>query len=256
MKFEGKSRRLRERMKLSLPVRVQCREGEGREWTEMSRLLDVTPFGARFTLTHVTEPGRLLHLTLPMPRQLRCFDYVEMQYSVWSLVRNLQLHIAPEAKPNEKKSGGMRFVVGVAFVGKHPPASYLSDPTIRYEVANSAAEGALWRIREMLAQEAKGAAPRSKETRLQMAVEVLIEALDEHGTVIAREETVTENLSRRGAAVWTTLKIERGSYVRVTGSRSQLALFAAVRARRAGADGIPRLHLEFIGQEWPLEGVE
>jgi hypothetical protein len=29
-----------------------------------------------------------------------------------------------------------------------------------------------------------------------------------------------------------------------------------VRARRLGADGIPRLHLEFIDRQWPLEGIE
>jgi hypothetical protein len=31
-----------------------------------------------------------------------------------------------------------------------------------------------------------------------------------------------------------------------------VAVFAVVRDRRIGADGIPRLHLEFIGGEWPL----
>ena len=31
---------------------------------------------------------------------------------------------------------------------------------------------------------------------------------------------------------------------------------AAVRAARTGPDGIPRLHLEFIDRQWPLEGIE
>ncbi|HVF51183.1 MAG TPA: hypothetical protein VNA19_13905 [Pyrinomonadaceae bacterium] len=256
MKFDAKSRRLRERLKLSLPVRVHCRETLEHEWTEVTRLLDVTPFGARFTLSHVIEPGRLLHLTLPMPRQLRCYDYVEMQYSIWALVRNLQLQEAAAGKTAETKTGGMRFSVGVAFIGKHAPAKHEKDPTIRYEVAPNPA--GLWEVRERPVQEEGkgGSVSRSKETRLQMAVEVVIEALDAQGAVTAREETVTENLSRRGAAVWTTLDAERGSYVRVTGVRSQLTILAAVRARRPGADGIPRLHLEFLGQEWPLEGVE
>lgn len=256
MKFDAKSRRLRERLKLSLPVRVHCRETLEREWTEVTRLLDVTPFGARFTLSHVIEPGRLLHLTLPMPRQLRCYDYVETQYSIWSLVRNLQLQEAAKEKTADTKTGGTRFTVGVAFIGKHAPAKHEKDPTIRYEVSPTPA--GLWEVRErpMQTEDKAGSVSRSKETRLQMAVEVVIEALDAQGAVTAREETVTENLSRRGAAVWTTLDAERGSYVRVTGVRSQLAILAAVRARRPGPDGIPRLHLEFLGQEWPLEGVE
>ena len=57
--FKDKSKRLRERVKLALPVRVQCRESAEHEWVEMSRLIDVTPFGARFVLTHPTERGRL-----------------------------------------------------------------------------------------------------------------------------------------------------------------------------------------------------
>ena len=87
----GQSRRLRERFELALPARVQCRESLDYQWIEMSRLVDVTPFGARLRLKRPTETGRLLLLTLAMPRPLRCFDHVEDQYRVWSLVRNVKL---------------------------------------------------------------------------------------------------------------------------------------------------------------------
>src|SRR5215211_2098124 len=105
MEFEGKSQRLRERLKLSMPVRVECRETTEFRWSEMSRLIDVTPFGASFALVHVTEVGRLLHLTLPMPRQLRCFDHVEPQYRVWAVVRNLKVQEAREGKPARYEVG-------------------------------------------------------------------------------------------------------------------------------------------------------
>jgi hypothetical protein len=131
-----KSKRMRERLELSLPVRVHCREREDYEWVEMTRLMDVTPFGARFGLAHPTEPGRLMHLTMPMPRQLRCFDFVELQYRVWGLVRNISI-IAGGGKKGE------RFAVGVAFIGKRPPPSYELDPTKRYEVAGSVTESGL-----------------------------------------------------------------------------------------------------------------
>src|SRR5919206_2580374 len=121
-----KSKRLRERIKLALPVRVVCRESAGHEWVEMSRLVDVTPFGARFPLTHPTERGRLLHLTLPMPRQLRCFDHVEDQYRVWALVCRLTAQPEPDG-------GVTTFEVGVAFTGKYPPQSYAKDPSTLYE---------------------------------------------------------------------------------------------------------------------------
>jgi len=122
---QDKSKRLRERVKLALPVRVRCRESAEHEWVEMSRLIDVTPFGARFALAHPTERGRLLHLTLPMPRQLRCFDHIEDQYRVWALIRN----VTPRAQADADAGGvSIRLEVGGAFTGKNPPASYGTGP--------------------------------------------------------------------------------------------------------------------------------
>jgi hypothetical protein len=250
MKNETKSRRLRERLKLNLPLRVHSREPGGREWAEVSRLTDVTPFGAGFTLSRPVEPGRLLHLTLPMPRQLRCYDYVEPQYSIWSLVRHVR-----QSQP-EKGATGLRFTVGVAFVGKQPPASYLQDPTTRYEVAVTATEAALWQLREEEAGDASARGARAQDTRLQMALDVTVEVLDTDGHPEAYETTVTENISRRGAAVFTTLKVERGRFVRLTSLQTGLSLLATVRTARSDPDQIPRLHLEFIGAQWPLEGVD
>ena len=83
-----------------------------------------------------------------------------------------------------------------------------------------------------------------------------VEAYNEKGEIGQRETTVTENISRRGAAVFTTLNVERGSLIRLSSTQYQMAVVAAVRARRAGPDGIMRLHLEFIDREWPLEGIE
>ena len=249
MKNAEKSRRLRERLKLNLPARVHSREPEGRDWTEVTRLVDVTPFGAGFTLSRPAEPGRLLHLTLPLPRQLRCYDYVEAQYGVWALVRYVR-----QVEPR-KGSTALTFQVGAAFVGKQPPASYLADPTTRYEVASAATEAGLWGVRE----EAEGdgtKTPRSAETRLQMALDVTVELLDADGAPEAYETTVTENISRRGAAVFTSLKVERGRFVRLTSLQTGVSLLATVRAMRTGPDAIPRLHLEFVGAQWPLEGVE
>lgn len=259
MNFPDKSRRLRERIKLSLPVRVRCRESKGYEWVELTRLIDVTPFGARFTLAHATERGRLLHLTLPMPRQLRCFDHVEDQYLVWALVRHLKPHFSADgagaARQQQQQGAAVRFEVGVAFTGKYPPASYNADPSTLYVVDTLAPESNLWSLREDDGA-SDGPSARSQETRLGMAVNVLVEVFDEAGEVRSSERTVTENISRHGAAVWTTLEVERGRFVRLTSLDHGLSLIAAVRAHRKGPDGIPRLHLEFIDREWPLEGIE
>jgi PilZ domain len=246
MKQGGKEQRRRERVRLELPVRVTVREGPNEEWTEVSRVLDLTPFGARFSLARLVDRGRLVHLTLPMPRQLRCFDHVEDQYRVWALVRRVSV------TPPDAQTGLPRFELGAAFVGKRPPASYLANPAMRYEIAQEPSAADLWSVREQLAPYT----PIERETRLGVPIDVVIEVLDERGQVVQSEQTVTENLSRHGASVFTTLTVERGRFVRVRSARHTLSLLAVVRHARKGADNIPRLHLEFIDRMWPLELIE
>jgi hypothetical protein len=249
---DGKSLRMRERLEISLPVKVLCRESVSVEWTEITRLIDVTPFGAGFTLTHPMESGRLLNLTLAMPRQLRCYDHAEQQYRVWSLVRHVKPLLATADAPQ-------RYIVGVAFLGKRPPSSYEKDPTTRYEAAASPTETGLWTVTER----DTGAESRSHleeefrpATRHNIPVEVMVEVFDDNGNVVANERTVTENINQGGAAVMTTLDVERGRFVRITSEQYQITVMAAVRARRVGPDGIPRLHLEFIDRQWPLGSVD
>src|ERR1044072_9692902 len=119
-------KRIRERLALQLPVRVRVRETPDFEWTEVTRLTNVTPFGAGFTLKRPTEKGRLLHMTIPMPRQLRVFDHVEDQYRIWALVRYMKASVVDNRTV---------FSVGVAFTGKRAPASYDKEPWKRYEIA-------------------------------------------------------------------------------------------------------------------------
>lgn len=242
-----KSRRLRERFALALPARVYGRESLDHEWVEMSRLVDVTPFGARLRLKRPTETGRLLQLTLPMPRPLRCFDHIEDQYRVWSLVRNVKL-----LDPAREK--GALVEVGVAFVGKRPPRSFQANPAQRYEIAQSTSELGLWAVKEESAESLSEVAIEDKrqETRYSMPTEVLIEVFAKDGSFSQNESTVTENISPRGAAVFTTLELAPGRFVRVSSEQRRVSVLAAVRQRHVGADGIARLHLEFLGSDWPL----
>ena len=124
-------KRIRERLALHLPVRVRCRETPDFEGSEVTRLTNVTPFGAGFTLKRPTEKGRLLHMTIPMPRQLRVFDHVEDQYRIWAIVRHMK------ANPSTKQ---ILFDIGVAFIGKRPPGSYEKEPWKRYDISNSVFE--------------------------------------------------------------------------------------------------------------------
>lgn len=234
-----KSRRIRERVPLALPLRVRGRAPGAEEWEEVTRLLDVTPFGARLSLSRPVEPGRLLHLCLPLPRQLRCFDHAEDQYRVWALVRNVRPVLSAE-RP--------RFEVGVAFVGKYPPAGHRENPDRLYDAALNGVAG-------LCEPKPKARRERSDSTRLSMAVEVELSLLDGQGRVARTAATVTENLSRRGACVYAPFEAEQGWFVLVRSAQFKLSALAAVRGCRVGGNGVPRLHLEFIDREWPLDGV-
>jgi hypothetical protein len=234
--------RRRSRIPLTLPIRVSCRESTGYQWTEQSRLVDVTHFGAGFTLTRPVEPGRLVLLSIPLPHQLRCFDHAEPQYSVWSLVR----HSSAIRKAQNQEAALFR--VGVAFLGKRPPREYKEDPTIRYEpIATDGGQAGLWKVSERLPD------TQRRETRLIIPLEVLIEILDENGKSSLQEHTVTETMSSLGTCVPTSLDVGVGRILRITSARDHVSLFAAIRSRKVAADGIPRLGLEFLGERWPLQ---
>lgn len=233
-------KRIRERLALHLPVRVQGRESKDFAWTEMTRLSNVTPFGAGFSLKRPTEKGRLLYMTIPMPRQLRVFDHVEDQYRIWAIVRHMK--VTTGAK-------GPVFDIGVAFIGKRAPVSYEKEPWKRYEVATATFE-ALTDPEDILT-------PFTSEdqrnfTQHNIAVDMLIEMVDENGKVIESEHTVTENISTKGATLFTTLELPAGRFIRLTSAQHSVTAYAAIRSRSTGVDGVPRIHVEFIDKEWPL----
>lgn len=246
MKEEGKSSRLRERLGLTLPVRVHCRETPDFEWSEVTRLLNVTPFGAGFTIKRPTERGRLLHMTIPMPRQLRVFDHAEDQYKIWAIVR----YVRPRAPSDDQTPS---FEVGVAFIGKHPPASYVKDPAKRYEVGRPGNSGML-DIEEPNAKDSSSStADERVHTRHNIPMALSLETFTETGEVAETESTVTENISRNGATVFTGLDVPVGRFVRLTSKEYNLTVHGVVRGRSHGASGMPKMHIEFIDREWPVD---
>lgn len=233
-------KRIRERLALHLPVRVQGRDTPDFEWTEITRLANVTPFGAGFPLKRPTEKGRLLYMTIPMPRQLRVFDHVEDQYRIWAIVRYMKARASDT---------GTLFEVGVAFIGKRAPASYEAEPWKRYDISTSVFQ-ALASPDDILTPLATS--DLRAHTRHAIAVDMRIEMVDANGTVTDTEHTVTEDISTKGATIFTTLQIPTGRFIRLTSEQQRVTAYAAIRSRSTGADGIPRIHVEFIDKEWPL----
>lgn len=246
MNEQGKSSRIKERLELRLPVRVHCRESPDFAWSEVTRMTDVTPLGAGFTIKRPTERGRLLHLTIPMPRQLRVFDFVEDQYKIWGVVR----YVRPVV-PMEKTPG---FEVGVAFIGKHPPASFERDPSTRYEVTSELSESGILAVKEPASEPTQPTAVSDRiHTRHNIPVALTLETFTEAGEVESVESTVTENISRGGATIFTGLDVPIGRFVRVSSPDYNLTVHAVVRGRSQGTGGMPRMHLEFIDREWPVD---
>jgi hypothetical protein len=233
-------KRIRDRLELHLPVRVHCRETADFDWTEVTRLTNVTPFGAGFPLKRPTEKGRLLHMTIPMPRQLRVFDHVEDQYRVWAVVRYL--------KPSTSDKQTI-FNIGVAFIGKRPPASYEKEPWKRYDISTTVLQPSA------AADDMLMPFPSSDQrahTRHNIPVDMRVDIIDGTGQIVQSEHTVTENISTKGATLFTTLEIPLGRFIRVTSEQQGITAHAAIRSRSTGADGVPRIHVEFIDKEWPL----
>jgi hypothetical protein len=234
--------RARARLSLRLPIRVVCRESADYEWTEKSRLIDVNQFGAGFTLTRPVDVGRLIHLTMPLPHTLRCFDQFEPMYAIWGLVR----HVSSITNVNAQEPAFFR--VGVAFVGKRPPLSYEHDPSVRYQpIQSRTGQSLLWKLGP-----AQTSANQRREPRLTIPLEVLVETLDPQGQRDQHEYTVTETITSLGACVLSSLDVDVGRVLRISSLPDSISIFAAVRSREVSGDGVVRLGLEFIGDRWPL----
>lgn len=224
---------------MRVPVRVTCRETATCEWVETTETLDVTPLGARFTINHRVEIGQLLHLALCMPVQLRLYDRQEPEYHTWALVRFVKVQkffFGGGAQSQQE--------VGVAFIGKTPPASFLTGSHRRYELVPPTGKGEMWSVQE--AEELQEAIQSLHST-----IELVIEALDATGKVTAREETLSRNITRNAALVATTLPITAGTRVRLTSADHQVSVTGVVREHHTDEFGITRVRIDFIDSQWP-----
>jgi len=245
---EKESRRI-QRIGLALPIRIEGKVNKEVAWSEITRLQDVSAFGAGFNLNRPVKRGRLVALTMPMPRQLRCYDYMEPQYRIWGLVRRcIAIKNSIDAE---------QYAIGVAFIGKHPPLSYSDNPAKLYDIKQLEEQG-FWQIVEASQNPDERELPKElrRHSRYQIPVNVLLEILDEEGNVVTAEMTVTENISLGGASVFTSLNADVGSFIRVTSEQYNTTIISVVRGKRLGPDSIPRLHVEFIDHFFPLEGIE
>ena len=242
------SRRIR-RIALSIPIRVEGHLNPAIAWNEITRLQDVSAFGAGFNLKRPVKRGRLVQMTIQMPRTLRCYDYSEPHYKVWGIVRRC----LPLKTELQKES----YALGVGFIGKHPPLAYHEDPAKIFDIVQREDKG-LWQITVTPTRSDESHLPKEsrRHSRFQIPISLKLESLDSNYEILAEEQTVTENISISGASIFTTMKIEPGSFVRVNSDQFGVSMISIVRGTRVGKDNIRRLHVEFIDRYFPLEGIE
>lgn len=246
----GKEGRRINRLGLAVPVRVECKVNQTVTWNEITRMSDVSAFGAGFNLPRPIKRGRLIYMTVPLPRQLRNYDFIEPQYRIWGLVRHcVPFHKSPTAPET--------YAIGTAFIGKYPPNSYLEDPSKIYDAVQHEGEN-FWQVTEADPNPDESNLPKEyrRHSRYPIPISVMLELLNDEGQVQAGEFSVTENISLSGASVFTTLKASVGSFIRLTSDQYNASIVAVVRGKRDGQDGFPRLHLEFIDRYFPLEGID
>jgi hypothetical protein len=229
-----------ERIVMSLPVKVEAQTAADEFWREISHIEAVTKTSADFYLTRPFEIGQLLLLKTPIRKELRLFDFDQERYCVWGIVRTCN----PALRDNLPG-----FYVSVAFIGAQPPQSFRKNPATVYKLDKPGADG-FWQITEL-----RHGPENRRHTRYNIPLDVVIVVCDENDHVVAEEQTVTENISHSGAAVFSDLNLDIGDTVKLIKPSRNFSATAIVRNRRLGKDNLPRLHLEFVNASFPLEGI-
>lgn len=217
----GAERRRCERFKLTVPALVAGYEREGGKWQEVTRTIDVSRMGVAVRMRHGVKHGLVVHVTLPLPTKLRSHGFSEAGYNMYAIVRRVEPLI-----------GGVR-VAGLEFIGANPPGDYLYKPWATFRTQ-------------------KWSGPdRRRERRHERVEPVAVEYLDESMQRIAREASVTENVSSGGARIRVKSAPPEFEFVRITNPSRGFISLALLRNRWSGSDGFERLCLQFVDQKWP-----
>ena len=247
MTIRKKSTRFHERLDLRIPVEVHYHENAETEWVEHSFTEQVTACGVGFTLSHPIEPQRLVQLRLPMPKNLRLFDYGKEFYEVWGIVRYLKLLETDE--PDK-----IRVMVGAALTGSNPPKSFINNPNTLYDLKPFLRNQSLWDSRELPRR--SGPFMRSFEERREVGMKLVIETIYEEGQIFEAVEAETINISESGVAIVTKLSNDYPNFVLVKTKDRKTSLLAVVRGVHELDSSNLRLHLEFISGKWSFNQGE
>jgi hypothetical protein len=206
-------------MPIKVPVRVRGREADGTTWEEVTSCVDVSLGGVGVLMSHPVGTGRVLHLSVPLPRSLRQYDLGEASYQVYALVRNT------------RHSAGSVSRVGVVFLGRNPPGGGGLLPAEHFRMPGDRPVKRL-RPRPLL--------------RLHLAAD----PATGHGA--QDEEAVAEHLAPRLALVTVRrLPVSLGSVLAVEEVGGDFRSRATVSSIVVGEDGQPRVSLRMLDAPVP-----
>lgn len=225
---------------MSLHAVVKGREKKDQQWKEVADLISVSATGSSFNLQRSCEVGTLVSLMVPLPVHMRCYDHDKEFYRVWGLVQ----HCAPIKADNPTD-----FHVGVAFIGKHAPDGYRSNPSQHYRISGVDELG-MWRV-----DESKTPFKKRGDVRFWKPVDLYLALVDTKDGSTGGERTLAENVSRSGAAVLTTLNVGIGDRVKFISEQYDFSGLAVVCNIQTGDDDRTRLHLKFVENTFPVEAL-
>jgi hypothetical protein len=223
---------------MSLHAVVKARDKDDQQWKEVADVISVSATGSSFNLRRRCEVGTLVSLMMPLPVHLRCYDHEKEFYRVWGLVQHCESVTADDPS---------NFHVGVAFIGKHPPRSYRNDRQQHYRISGVGEDG-MWSV-----DEAKTPFRKRADVRFWRPVDLYLALIDTKDGAAGGERTVAENVSRSGAAVFTTLNVGIGDRVKFISAEYDFSGLAVVCNRQIGDDDRTRLHLKFVQTTFPVE---
>jgi len=220
---------------------VKVKENGDSFWKEVADVVSVSSSGAGFYLKRKCTVGHLVSLMMPLPAHQRSYDHDKELYSILGLVQHCHEIIS---------AGEKSYHVGVAFIGKHAPESYDLNPNQNYRICGMNENG-LWKVKE-----AATAFKMRKDMRYWKSIKLYLALIDSQKALLAGERTITENISRSGAAVISTLDVNVGDRVKFISEVYNFSGLAVVCNRQVGEDNRARLHLQFVENKFPVESIK
>ena len=239
---KASDKRAAERFQRSENIVVKAKLTEGEFWKEKAKLTSVSRLGAGFDIIKPCKTGQLISLLLSLPINLRAFDHDKELYRVWGLVQHCN------SVTTEDFTG---YHVGVAFIGKEAPPSFYEKHDQSYRIVGLNSDG-LWIITEAEREFINRRHPRFW---ISLKATITMSGEDDEKEMISLEAQ-TENISKSGMAIFCETEANVGDHLVISLPEFEFEAGAIVRNRQGVGNTTPKIHLEFLDNEFPVDKLE